>query len=96
MVAEAREYEARDEQRRREIEARNRADDMAYQAEQTLERHGDALPVALREEVRGRVAAVRQALRSGQVEALERAMQELTEITQRIADSVWQDANCEA
>jgi len=93
MVVEAREYEARDEQRRREIEARNHADSMAYQAEQTLERHGDGLPVVLREEVRGRVVAVRQALRSDQVEALERAMQELTEITQRIADSVCQDAN---
>ena len=86
MVTEAREYEAQDDQRRLEIEARNRADSKAYRAEQSLEQQGEALPSAVREEVKDRVAALRQALRSGEVATLERAMRKLDETVLIAAD----------
>jgi molecular chaperone DnaK len=85
MVAEAREHEARDQQRRREIEALNRADRTAYQAEKTLERYGDRLTPAPQSKVRSEVAALRQALRAGDIEKVEQAMRELDETTRMIA-----------
>jgi len=85
MVAEAKEHDERNRQRRQAIKTRNRADSMAYQAEKTLERYGDRLTPALRSKVRSEVAALRQALRAGEIEAVERAMQELDETTRMIA-----------
>ena len=85
MVAEAKEHDERDRQRRQEIKTRNRADSMAYQAEKTLERYGDRLTPELQGRVRSEVAALRHALRAGDIEKSEQAMQELDETTQMIA-----------
>jgi len=85
MVAEAKEHDERNWQRRQEIKTRNRADSMAYQAEKTLERYGDRLTPELQSRVRSEVAALRQALRAGDTEKSEQAMQELDETTRMIA-----------
>jgi len=85
MVEEAKEHDERNRQRRQEIKALNRADSMAYQAEKTVERYGDRLSPPLQSRVRSEVAALRQALRVGEVEAVERAMRELDETTRMIA-----------
>ncbi|MFQ5878824.1 MAG: Hsp70 family protein, partial [Dehalococcoidia bacterium] len=86
MVAEAKEQDERNRQRRQQIKTLNRADRMAYQAEKTLERYGDdRLTPALQSKVRSEVAVLRQALRIGEIEAVERAMRELDETTRMIA-----------
>jgi len=84
MVAEAREHDERDRQRRLVIKTRNRADSMAYEAEKMLEQPGRELPDELREDVRDKVLAVRQALGLDDVGALEQAMRDLAEVTQRV------------
>jgi len=85
MVAEAKEHDERNRQRRQEAKTRNRADSMAYQAEKTVERYGDRLTPALQGRVRSEVAALRLALRAGEGEKVERAMRELDETTRMIA-----------
>ena len=85
MVAEAKEHDERNRQRRQAIKTRNRADSMAYQAEKTLERYGDRLTPELQSRVRGEVAALRHALRAGDIEKVEQAMRELDETTRMIA-----------
>ena len=85
MVAEAKEHDERNRQRRQDIKTRNRADSMAYQAEKTLERYGDRLTPQLQSRVRDEVAALRHALREGDIEKAEQAMQELDETTRMIA-----------
>jgi molecular chaperone DnaK len=85
MVAEAKEHDERNRQRRQEIKTRNRADSMAYQAEKALERYGDRLTAALQSRVRSEVAALRHALRAGDVKKAEQAMRELDETTRMIA-----------
>ncbi|MCG2770027.1 MAG: molecular chaperone DnaK [Anaerolineae bacterium] len=85
MVAEAKEHDKRNWQRRQEIKTLNRADSMAYQAEKTLERYGDRLTPALQSKVRSKVAVLRQALRVGEIEKVEQAMRELDETTRMIA-----------
>jgi len=84
MGAETREHDERDQQRRLVIKTRNRADSMAYEAEKMLEQHGEELPDELREDVRDKVLAVRQALGLDDVGALEQAMRDLAEVTQRV------------
>jgi len=85
MVAEAKEHDERNRQRRQDIKTRNRADSMAYQAEKTLERYGDRLTPQLQSRVKSEVAALRHALREGEIEKSEQAMQELDETTRMIA-----------
>jgi molecular chaperone DnaK len=89
MVEEAKEYAERDRERRKEIEILNRADSLAYRAEKTLQRHGDEVPPAVRREVEGKVAALRQALKEGEVLAVKNSWQELIGTKERIA--VWLD-----
>src|SRR5437016_14354957 len=48
MVREAELHAQEDRQRREEIETRNRADSMAYQAERTLQDMGERIPASLR------------------------------------------------
>jgi len=85
MVKEAKEYAERDKGRREEIEILNRADSLAYWAEKTLERYGDRVPTAPRKEVEGKVAALREALKEGEIPAVRNAMQELIRTTEKIA-----------
>jgi molecular chaperone DnaK len=83
MVREAEQHASEDAQRREEVELRNRADNLAYAAENLLRESGDALPSELKLEIDNQAQAIREALkrndmsaiRSG-VEALERALQQ--------------------
>ena len=58
-----------DRKRKEEVEARNNADSLAYQAEKTLRDLGDKVPADVRSEVEGKVAAVRSALQGQDVRA---------------------------
>src|SRR5262249_47224528 len=62
MVQEAERHAQEDRQRREEIEMRNRADSLAYQAERTLRDMGDKISTGLRSDVEDRIRAVRDAL----------------------------------
>jgi len=89
MVAEAKEHDERNWQRRQGIKTLNRADSMAYQAEKTVERYGDRLTAAIQSRVRSEVDALRRSLRTGDMdtdmEKVEQAMRKLDETTRMIA-----------
>jgi len=85
-------HAADDAKKREEIEARNMADNLAYTAEKTLREHGDKVPSELKEEVEGKVAAVKAALSGSDVEQLNRAAQELSEAMQKLGATVYGQA----
>jgi molecular chaperone DnaK len=78
-----------DRQRRDEIELRNQADSMAYQAEKTLREHGDKIDAELKSEVEGKVAAVRSQLQSGTADTIRPVVEALSEAIQRIGQAVY-------
>jgi molecular chaperone DnaK len=93
MVREAEAHAAEDRRRREEVELRNQADTLVYQAERLLREHGERLPGELRSEAESRVAAVRAALQSGAGgEALRRAMDELNQTLSRLGQAVYSGA----
>ncbi len=61
MVREAKEHEAEDRQRRELIEARNTADNLAYQTEKTLNELGDKVPAGERENIEAKIKELREA-----------------------------------
>jgi len=85
-----------DRRRREEIETRNMADSMAYNAEKILREQADKVPADLRSEVEGKVAALRSALQSGTVDQIRSAMTELSESLQKIGAAAYGQAGPEA
>src|SRR5207244_2225386 len=77
MVRDAEMHAQEDLQRKEEIEVRNRADSVAYQAERTLRDVGDKVSAGVRSEVEDKVKVVRDALSSNDVTRLRSATDEL-------------------
>jgi molecular chaperone DnaK len=89
LQKEAEMHAAEDRERREEIELRNTADSMAYQAEKTLRENADKVPADLKSEVEGKISAVRSALQSGTTDTIRSATNELGEAMQRIGQAVY-------
>jgi len=92
MVREAELHAQEDRQRREEIETRNRADSMAYQAERTLQDVGDKISASLRAEVEQKIKAVRDALAGSDVTRVRSAADDLERTMQRIGQEAYSQA----
>ena len=92
-VADAASHEAEDKKRREEIDTRNRADSMAYQTEKMLAESKDKLPEVLATEVGEKLSALKAALeRQAPAEELQKAMDELTAISHKMAEEMYKSA----
>ncbi|MBU0491739.1 MAG: molecular chaperone DnaK [Chloroflexi bacterium] len=89
LVREAEAHANEDLRRKDEVEARNQADTLAYQTEKMLREYSDKIPADVKSDVEGKVAAVRSALQSGTVDQIKSAMQELSDASQRIGASMY-------
>ena len=78
-----------DRHRRDEIETRNMADSMAYNAEKLMRDQADKVPAEIRGEVEGKIAALRSALQSGGIDQIRSAMNELSESLQKIGAAAY-------
>jgi len=90
MVREAERHAEEDRRRKEEVEARNNADSMAYTAEKTLRDLGDKVPADVKNEVEGKIAAVRSALQGQDIQRIRSTTQELSEALQRIGATMYQ------
>ena len=90
MQREAEAHATEDAKRREEVETRNTADTLAYTAEKTLREQKDKIPSDLNQEVESKVAAVRSALQGTDINAVRRAMQELSDAMQKIGAAIYQ------
>lgn len=89
MVREAEMHAQEDRQRREEIEVRNRADTLAYQAERTLRDLADKVSADVRSDVEERIKAVRDALAGSDVTRMRSAADDLERSMQRIGQEVY-------
>jgi molecular chaperone DnaK len=89
MVQEAQRHAQEDRQHREEIETRNRADSLAYQAERTLRDLGEKVSASLRSEIEEKTKAVRDALAGKDITRIRLTMEELERSMQRIGQEVY-------
>ena len=89
MVREAELHAQEDRQHKEEIEMRNRADSMAYQAERTLKDVGDKISAGLRTEVEEKIKAVRDALSQNDVSGMQLAADDLERTMQRVGQEIY-------
>jgi molecular chaperone DnaK len=89
LTKEAELHATEDKARRDEIEIRNTADSLAYQAEKTVRENADKIDAELKSEVEGKIAAVRSALQSGGADSIRSATESLSETMQKIGQAVY-------
>ncbi|RLC92039.1 MAG: molecular chaperone DnaK [Chloroflexi bacterium] len=93
VVRDAELHAEQDRRQREEVETRNEADTLAYAAEKTLRENGDKVPSAIRDEVEGKIDAVRSALQSADIHQLRRAAEELETSLQDVGRAVYSHAH---
>ncbi|MCL4543407.1 MAG: molecular chaperone DnaK [Chloroflexi bacterium] len=91
MVREAEQHADEDRRRKEEIETRNQADSLAYQAEKTLRDYGDKVPVDVKTEVEGKVAALRSALQGSDMDHIRSCTEDLSQSLQKVGQSMYQN-----
>ncbi len=96
MVKEASSHAAEDRKRRDEVEARNQAEQLTYQAERTLKDLGDKVSPEDRAAVEGKVSDVRNALKTEPVEVVRTRAGELSEVLNRVSVAAYQAAGAAA
>jgi molecular chaperone DnaK len=92
MVRDAAEHAEEDRKRRSEVESRNEADALTFQAERLLKDLGDKVTDEERSEVESRIAAVREALNGTDAGAIDSTKQQLAEVLQRIGSRAYEAA----
>jgi molecular chaperone DnaK len=92
MVRDAQEHAEEDKTRREEVETRNQAEQLTYQAERTIGDLGDKVSAEDRAEVERQVASLREALKGSDIAAVKSGMEALTSTLSRVATAAYQAA----
>ena len=89
MVSDAEAHADEDLAKREEVELRNSADSAAFAAEKLLADNEDKVPSELKEEIEGKIAAVRTALEGEDTTPLKAAVEELQAALQKVGELVY-------
>jgi molecular chaperone DnaK len=92
MVRDAESHADEDKKRREEVEVRNQAEQLTYQAERTLKDLGDKVSAEDRAAVEGQVETLREALKGADVEPIQSGMSTLVETLSRVSTAAYQAA----
>ena len=96
MVRDAAEHADEDKARREDVETRNQAEALTFQAERTIKDLGDKVSSEDKLETENSVASLREALKGSDAEAVRTGMTSLAEILQRISTAAYQASAAEA
>ncbi len=89
LVKEAEANSVEDRRKREEVETRNQADQMVYQAEKVIKENESKIPAELKTEVESKLTAVREASKGSDTESLKKAMDALNESLQKIGQHIY-------
>jgi len=90
MVQDAERHRQEDESRKDEVEARNNADSLTYQAEKLLREQGDKVPADLKSEVQDKIAACRSAMQGEDLSQIRATTEALSAALQQIGAAMYQ------
>ena len=89
MVDEAAQNEEADQVRRAEVETRNQADSLVFSSEKLLADNADKVPEELKDEVQGKIDAVKTAIASNNTVDIQTATTELNAALQKMGEIVY-------
>ncbi|MBO0688773.1 MAG: molecular chaperone DnaK [Candidatus Dormibacteraeota bacterium] len=91
LVHEAETHAAEDRKHREEVEIRNQADQMVYEAEKTIRENEDKIPEDVKTEVQTKMQAVRDAMQ-GDAATLRQAMDDFNTSLAKVGQHIYQQA----
>jgi len=89
MVRDAAEHAEEDRQRRDEVETRNQAEQLTYQAERTIADLGDKVSAEDRADTETKVSGLREALKGSDMELIRSGVSSLTETLSRVSTAAY-------
>lgn len=95
MVKEAEAHADEDKKRKEEVDARNTADSMVYQAEKTIKDLGDKADKATVEKINAASEKVKEALKGTDTEAIKKATEELQKPLYELSAAAYQQAQAQ-
>jgi molecular chaperone DnaK len=95
MVSDAESHAEEDRNQRELAEARNLAENAAYQAEKAIDEAGDKVDDASKDEVRSAVKDVRESLESGSKEELDSKVEALNTAMTKVSEQIYAAASAE-
>jgi molecular chaperone DnaK len=96
MVSDAEAHAEEDRAQRELAEARNLAENLAYQSEKQVEELGDKIDSSNKEEIEAAIKEVREALESGGKEEIDSKAEALTAAMTKISEQIYAAAQAEA
>jgi molecular chaperone DnaK len=99
LVREAESHAEEDRNKRELIEVKNQADSLVYNADKTLKEHEEKISAEVKEEIEGKITAVREALVSEDAGQIRATSDELTQSMTKVGEAVYaqsQEAGQEA
>ncbi|MCH5299719.1 MAG: molecular chaperone DnaK [Ruminococcus sp.] len=91
-VKEAEQYAAEDKKRREEIDAKNEAENLAYQAEKLVNENGDKLADEDKNTLNTKTAALKEAISKNDVEMMNAAKDDLQKALYEVSTKLYQQA----
>ena len=92
MVRDAQEHAEEDKARREEVETRNQAEALSFQAERAIKDLGDKVSSEDKLEVENKIETLREALKGSDMEPVKAGMSSLAETLQRVSTAAYQAA----
>jgi molecular chaperone DnaK len=96
MAKEADSHSAEDKAQRETIEAKNQLDSMVYQVEKMLREQGDKISGSERGDVENAIADAKKALESNEKSGMDRARENLTKASHKLAEQMYKAAQSQA
>lgn len=90
MVADAEKFASEDSKKREQVEMRNSSDSMVYQTEKQLKELGDKIPSDMKDSVLEKVAALKEALASDDIDKMKTAQEQLQQQVMAMGQAMYQ------
>ncbi len=95
MVEQAKSHASDDEQKRKEIDTRNKLDALIYSTEKLVNESRDKLPEAEAKTVDDAIAEAKKVLEEGSADQMDQALEQLTQASHQVAAVLYQSASAE-
>ena len=89
-VKDAEHFAEEDKKRREEVDTKNNAENLCYTAEKLVSDSGDKMPEGDKNEINTKVAALRETLKTGTVDAIKSGMDELQKAVYAASEKLYQ------
>jgi molecular chaperone DnaK len=89
MKREAESHAAEDKKRREVIDLKNQGESLAYQTEKSLREYGDKVSGEVRGQIESALSNLRDALKSDEGDRIKKAMDNLTQVSHKLAEEIY-------